>query len=340
MSASFSVTSSTGSYDVTVAAGLFAQSAEWPDNAILLAALEASKSLEQLPVLIERLRSAGVDRGTTLIAVGGGIIQDITGFAASVYMRGLPWIYVPTTVLAMVDSCIGGKSSINVGPYKNLVGTFHPPQHIRIDPLLASTLPPEQFAAGLIEAAKICFCCGSQSFTRYLSYAPAPGMPSAALEEVILESLQAKKHFIERDEFDKKERLLLNFGHTFGHALEGASHYSIPHGIAVGLGILCSLIFQQQRGINADVLQNVAKLKLHLNKLIRTLPNLSHQLSGLDMDELLNRFRSDKKHRADTFSLILVSMDGNVQLERILRSPDVERDLLRTFETMRETYTK
>ena len=298
MSASFSVTCSTGSYDVTVAAGLFAQAAEWPANSILLAdeflasqlptlprspilipALESNKSLEQLPPLIEQLRRAGVDRGTTLIAVGGGIIQDIAAFAASVYMRGLDWIYVPTTVLAMVDSCIGGKSSINVGPYKNLVGTFHPPQHIRIDPLLASTLPPEQFAGGLVEAAKICFCRGPQSFARYLSQTPAPLMSPAALEQVILESLQAKKHFIEIDEFDKKERLLLNFGHTFGHALEGASNYGIPHGIAVALGILCSFAFQRQRGIQTDD-PTAARLQHHLDALISTLPNLSQQMNS------------------------------------------------------------
>ena len=137
-------------------------------------------------------------------------------------MRGIAWSYMPTTVLAMVDSCVGGKSSINVGPYKNLVGTFHPPKQIDIDPLLATTLASEQIAAGLIEAAKICFCRGPASFAEYLGQEPGVGMGTQALEHVILTSLLAKKHFIEIDEFDKKERLLLNFGHTFGHAIEGA----------------------------------------------------------------------------------------------------------------------
>ncbi len=359
MSASFSVTSSTGTYDVAISAGLFAQAAEWPANSMILAdeflaphlptltrapilipALESNKSLERLPALIEHLRIAGVDRGTTLIAVGGGIIQDIAAFAASVYMRGLDWVYVPTTVLAMVDSCIGGKSSINVGPYKNLVGTFHPPRHIRIDPLLASTLHPEHFAGGLVEAAKICFCRGPESFNRYLSHTPAPEISPTALEEVILESLQAKQHFIEIDEFDQKERLLLNFGHTFGHALEGASNYGIPHGMAVGLGILCSLAFQQERGIPVQAIQSVMELKTHLDELVRTLPHLNRQLDTINMDEVLNRFRSDKKHRGETFSLILISAEGTVQLERHPRTPDVERSILRAFETVREIYTK
>ena len=121
---------------------------------IFIEATEMEKSLDRAPALIERMRAGGVNRRTLLVAVGGGVIQDISAFVASVYMRGLTWSYVPTTVLAMVDSCIGGKSSINVGPYKNLVGTFHPPQQIHIDPALAETLPRDQFASGLIEAAK------------------------------------------------------------------------------------------------------------------------------------------------------------------------------------------
>ena len=171
MSVSFEIHSSTGSYDVTIASGLFDASTDGMSHstliadeffeprlqagkAIFLPASEEQKSLDRAPALIEQLRGAGANRATHLVAVGGGVVQDISAFVASVYMRGLAWSYVPTTVLAMVDSCIGGKSSINVGPYKNLVGTFHPPQHIYVDPALAETLPRAQFASGLIEAAK------------------------------------------------------------------------------------------------------------------------------------------------------------------------------------------
>jgi 3-dehydroquinate synthase len=181
MSASFSISSSTGSYDVAVRQGLFAEMIDHlqrptyiadaffesrftPDHTpIFLEATETEKSLDRAPALIETMRSRGANRGTLLVAIGGGVIQDIAAFAASVYMRGLSWSYIPTTVLAMVDSCIGGKSSINVGPYKNLVGTFHPPSHIYIDPSLAETLPRDQFASGLIEAAKICFAAPNPS---------------------------------------------------------------------------------------------------------------------------------------------------------------------------------
>ena len=217
MSASFSISSSTGSYDVVVQQGIFAdtiddlqrstyiadaffQSRFTRDHApIFLEATETEKSLDRAPALIETMRARGANRGTMLVAVGGGVIQDICAFAASVYMRGLSWSYIPTTVLAMVDSCIGGKSSINVGPYKNLVGTFHPPSHIYVDPSLAETLPRDQFASGLIEAAKITFCRGSEAFAAYLACDPSIAMPTPALERVILNSLHAKKWFIEVD---------------------------------------------------------------------------------------------------------------------------------------------
>ncbi len=357
MSVSFEINASTGSYSVTVERGLFASSiAGLSDstliadaffaprlqaaNTIFLAASEEEKSLDRAPALIEKLRGAGANRATHLVAVGGGVVQDISAFVASVYMRGLAWSYVPTTVLAMVDSCIGGKSSINVGPYKNLVGTFHPPQHIYVDPALAETLPRDQFASGLIEAAKICFCRGDQAFERYLSHTPSISMSTADLEGVILESLHAKKHFIEIDEFDKKERLLLNFGHTFGHALEGASHYDLPHGIGVGLGILCSLAFQRSRGVDYSSAPIVAQLTAHLDQLIQTLPGLREVLLKLDLSDVLDRFASDKKHMPGKFTLILVSPAGAVMLEKIDRTPALDASLRDATATVLESYTK
>ena len=357
MSVSFEIHASTGSYQVTVERGFFASSVASMNsstliadaffaqklqggNAIFLAASEEEKSLDRAPALIEKLRGAGANRATHLVAVGGGVVQDIAAFVASVYMRGLAWSYVPTTVLAMVDSCIGGKSSINVGPYKNLVGTFHPPQHIYVDPALAETLPRDQFASGLIEAAKICFCRGGDAFGRYLAHKPSISMSTAELEGVILDSLQAKKHFIEIDEFDKKERLLLNFGHTFGHALEGASHYELPHGIGVGLGILCSLAFQRSRGVEYGPVPFVAELASHLDQLIRTLPKLREVLLKLDLDDVLDRFASDKKHTPGRFTLILVGADGAVLLEKIERTPALEAGLRAAITNVLESYTK
>jgi 3-dehydroquinate synthase len=357
VSASFEIQASNANYSVHIESHAFERYLATFDSAVILAdeffqtrfagngssvifaeASETIKSLDASPAIIEKIRKAGANRQTHLVAVGGGILQDISAFIASVYMRGLQWSYVPTTVLAMVDSCIGGKSSINVGPYKNLVGTFHPPARVLIDPALAQTLPEDQQSSGLIEAVKICFCRGQESFDRHLSYAPRAGMDIESLEHVIVNSLLAKKWFIEIDEFDKKERLLLNFGHTFGHAIEGASHFAISHGIAVGLGIICALEFERQRGVSYNASPRVKLLEDHLDGMLRPVPGLSDHLKALSLDNVLERFESDKKHGPDNYTLILVAESGDVILQKIAKSSQVQARVKRAIQTMVEKY--
>jgi 3-dehydroquinate synthase len=358
MSASFDIASSAGSYKVTIESGGFSRYLAGIDRAIVIAdqffqpvfpqnarstifvpALETNKSLDASPGYIEQMRCSGANRQTHLVAVGGGIIQDLSAFIASVYMRGLQWTYLPTTILAMVDSCIGGKSSINVGPYKNLVGTIHPPTQVLIDPSLALTLPPDDQSSGLIEAAKICFCHGSVFFDRHISYAPRPGMSTEALEHIIVNSLLAKKNFIEIDEFDKAERLLLNFGHTFGHAIEGASHYAIPHGIGVGIGILCALDFQRRHGVHYTNSHRVRLLEEHLDAMLRPIQGLDSHLRALPLDEVIQRFESDKKHGPENYTLILVADSGEVQLQKLPRSPKVRDNVQSAIQTIVEKYS-
>jgi 3-dehydroquinate synthase len=357
---SFAIASSTGSYSVGIESHSFARSlkafagaailadrffqpafADSGASAIFIEATESNKSLDASPAIIEQLRKAGVNRQTELVAVGGGIIQDLSAFIASVYMRGLAWSYMPTTVLAMVDSCIGGKSSINVGPYKNLVGTFHPPQRVLIDPALAQTLPDDQKASGLIEAAKICFCRGEESFARHVSYGPSVSMSTEALEQVIVNSLQAKKWFIEIDEFDKKERLLLNFGHTFGHAIEGATHFAISHGIAVGLGILCAIEFERQRGVSYAAVPRVRLLEDHLHAMISEVPSagLKTPIAAMDIGEVLDKFASDKKHGPGHFTLILIAENGEVVLRKIEKTAQVTSQVKRAIDSVVQRYS-
>jgi 3-dehydroquinate synthase len=355
---SLEIKSSTGSYSVGIERGSFERSLKHFEGAAIIAdeffrpaferagasaifieATEANKSLDASPAIIERIRKAGANRQTELVAVGGGIVQDLSAFIASVYMRGLRWSYMPTTVLAMVDSCIGGKSSINVGPYKNLVGTIHPPERVLIDPALARTLPDDQKASGLIEAAKICFCRGEESFARHVSFGPSIGMSTEALERLIVNSLSAKQWFIEKDEFDKKERLLLNFGHTFGHAIEGATHFAVSHGIAVGLGILCANEFERQRGVSYAGVARVKLLEEHLHTMISEVPNLAGLLRAMSVDEVIERFGSDKKHGPQHFTLILVAGNGDVVLRKIEKTAQVTRDVERAIETIVKRYS-
>ncbi len=357
MSASFEVQSSTGPYTVHVESGAFsrwlgefAQSAVISDAyfrakfeqqgiaATFIEAIEMNKSLEASPGVIETMRKTGANRSTHLVAVGGGITQDLSAFVASVYMRGLKWTYVPTTVLAMVDSCIGGKSSINVGPYKNLVGTFHSPEVVLVDAEFIRTLPADQQASGLIEAAKICFCRGDEAFETHLATDPTVNMPAAQLEALILNSLLSKKWFIEIDEFDKKERLLLNFGHTFGHAMEGASHFAIAHGIGVGIGIQCAIAFQQLRGVDYVGVPNVARLSAHLRQMIRSDRTAVAHLKKLALNDVLDRVASDKKHGASFYALVLIAPNGSVMLEKLPKTPETLAQIRQAIEHVVESW--
>ncbi|WP_232298842.1 3-dehydroquinate synthase family protein [Granulicella tundricola] len=347
------INSSTGSYQVTIESHSLRKNllhfskakiladeffapvlADLASPPLLIRAIEENKSLDVSPSIIEGLRQSGANRQTELVAIGGGIIQDLSAFIASIYMRGLTWSYLPTTILAMVDSCIGGKSSINVGPYKNLVGTFHPPHQVLIDPALAQTLPPDQQASGLIEAAKICFCRGPEAFDRHIALLPSVMMETGALEALIYNSLEAKKWFIEIDEFDNKERLLLNFGHTFGHAIEGATHFAIPHGIAVGLGILCAITYQVADGIDYSSSPRVALLELHLAEMIANSPGTPRALASMSADEMFQRFASDKKHGTEDYALILIDQAGKVVLHRVPKSPEVSNKVRAAVESV------
>lgn len=334
MSASFDILSSTGSYTVSIAPGLYdsLKNDPAPDTVIIcderfapdlkkagckviaLPADERVKSLDRMPEVIVGLRQHGTSRGTNLVALGGGIVQDVAAFCASVYMRGLRWRYLPTTLLGMADSCIGGKSSINVGEYKNIVGTFYPPQRVDIDPRLAATLSRDQLVAGLCEAAKICFCRGAEAFASYRALAPGLAMDERPLTEVIALSLASKKWFIEIDEFDRAERLLLNFGHTFGHALEGATHYAVSHGVAVGIGILMELALGRRMGTDYTGLADVIYLEAHLRQLLAEVTGLKASLQEAQPDGLFDRFGADKKHSRTHYNVVMVDKGGRAIL--------------------------
>jgi len=341
MSASFEIQSASGGYTVRIEQGIFARllqergsgifiADEWfqPElsragiSALFLAANETTKSLESIPRVILDLKSMGANRQTRILALGGGIVQDVATFVTSVYMRGVPWSYIPTTVLAMVDSCIGGKSSINVGTSKNIVGTFHPPISIDIDPALAYSLNMEQRVSGLIEAAKICYCKGADAFAEYLGFSPDAAIPVDRLESVIKLSLLAKKWFIEIDEHDRKERLLLNFGHTFGHAIEGASHFRISHGIGVALGIQCAIEMGRMRGSGNDESGRVATLEAHLGGLLGAVPTLAGEIEALSTETILDCFQGDKKHGTHEFKMVLIAESGDVELVAMPRGEE------------------
>ncbi|OIQ85896.1 2-deoxy-scyllo-inosose synthase [mine drainage metagenome] len=315
----------------------------WPQlvhpRNISIVAEEEAKTLDTVAQVIEKMRNLGANRQSRMIAIGGGIVQDIATFCASSYMRGIKWVYFPTTLLGMVDSCVGGKSSINVGQYKNIVGNYYPPREIIIDTNFCRSLPLTQKVAGQCEAAKICFAHRGDAFDRYLALASAPDLfDEAVLGKVISLSLRTKKEFIEEDEFDQGVRLLLNFGHTFGHAIEGASHFAISHGVAVGLGILAALHFSVETGTAKERSPRAAALADHMKWLLRQVPNLAEDVAALSPADALFRFKSDKKHRKDQYAMILVDDEGYLVHRLIPIGADSELRIIRAFEAMKKEY--
>ena len=355
MQNTFEVASSLGSYSVTVGRGLtanvfrslpnalylvdsklFARLPNDLENCIQIDATEHNKSLEFAPKLIAALRQKNATRDTHIVAIGGGIIQDIVTFAASIYMRGLSWTYMPTTVLAMVDSCIGGKSSINVGDHKNLVGNFYPPTNVIIDTEYVATLSPEMVVGGLYEAAKICFAHEYNQFENYLGFEHSyPLNPDTAVN-LILFVLKTKKWFIEVDEFDQKERLLLNFGHTFGHAIEGGTKFSVSHGIAVGLGMLAACYFSKQLGgLTPLGRQRIEHLELHIHSaLLASGVSDTLRVPDIRMEVILEKFEFDKKHRRDTYNLILPRGDGALEIVSIERNDETRDAIRKAFQSV------
>ena len=353
MPESFEISASTGSYPVTVGTNLLSQLLiENPDatyivdsnleprlppsitKRIVIEAIEANKSLEFAPHMIKELRKLGVDRSSHLFAIGGGIIQDVTTFAASIYMRGVPWTYLPTTLLSMVDSCIGGKSSINAAGYKNLVGNFFPPSKVVVDVSFIATLDAEMIVGGLYEAAKICYASGYPGFLDYLAQGPSCPMTQEQAQRVILQSLRTKKWFIEVDEFDQKERLLLNFGHTFGHAMEAGTDFEISHGIGVGLGMLVANEYAKSHGnLTSDGLACVDHLGSHVRILLGTGAScVQASLPVIDLGLVMDKFDHDKKHRPGSYRIIIPCGDGSLELISVSKNDKVRHDIVLAFE--------
>lgn len=308
------------------------------DNALALVAREEEKTLEAAAKLIGRLRELGANRESEILAIGGGIVQDISTFVASTYMRGIRWSYCPTTLLGMVDSCIGGKSSINVGKYKNIAGNIYPPERIFVDTTFCETLPRVELISGLFEAVKICYAEKYNAFETFITLSgPDQQLNDPKyLAEVIRLSLSTKKQFIEQDEFDLGIRLLLNFGHTFGHALEGASDFEISHGIAVGMGMLVALYFAEDFGLLNSRVPRVIALQNYILDLMRQAGSVIHDVHNVIPERALRCFKSDKKHTHTHYIIIAYGEDGYLQRVSVPISLKSERTILRAFEKLKE----
>lgn len=221
-----------------------------PPIALFLEQGEKYKSIRSVERLLRQMAAAGGDRGSLLIAFGGGIVGDVGGFLAAIYMRGIPYIQVPTTFLAQVDSSVGGKTGVNLPEGKNLVGAFHHPLAVFADIAVLGTLPGRELRSGLMESVKAGII-RDRALVRYMEEHADDILKrdAKALEKVIAASIRMKAGVVNLDERESGLRMILNLGHTVGHAIEQATHYkALLHGEAVGWGMIAALYLGHQRG--------------------------------------------------------------------------------------------
>ncbi len=277
---------------------------------IVLPAGEATKSYAQFGELLDQLLALGVERKDTLMALGGGVIGDITGFAAAVLRRGVNFIQVPTSLLAQVDSSVGGKTGINTKAGKNLVGAFHQPRQVIIDLALLDTLPKRELQAGYAEVVKYGFIDSPDFFT-WLEENGQGVLEGDrhAQAHAVAESCKAKARIVAEDEFEAGKRALLNLGHTFGHALEAECGYdgTLLHGEAVAIGMVMALDLSVRMGIAEP--GDLERAKKHM-RACGLKVSAAEINKPLDADKLISHMAQDKKVDAGEIVFILGPIGG------------------------------
>lgn len=276
----------------------------------LVPATEEAKTMDGVASLCDGLVSQGAKRNAVFVAVGGGVVQDAVGFLASVFYRGVSWVYVPTTLLAQADSCIGAKTSLNFRHFKNLLGTMYPPRRVVVYPPFVATLSDDHYFSGLGEIVKMHLVAGTEAAAGLERIIPAlRRRDPSAVSRAVRASLQIKQPFIEEDEFDRGRRRLLNFGHCFGHAVESASDFRVPHGQAVVLGIvLAGLVSCARGGLDRSSLEELtAALLAPILTSAAAIGDLSHEV-------IVEAMRHDKKRTGEGLAVVLPLRDGSLRL--------------------------
>jgi 3-dehydroquinate synthase len=277
-----------------------------------LAGGESCKSMTELARTLEWLAAQGFDRGAAVVGIGGGAAGDHSGFAAAVYLRGVRFALCPTTLLAMVDASVGGKTAVDLGAGKNLVGAFHQPRVVAADLRFLETLPLRERAAGLAEVVKSALIADAPLLERLEAEADrlAAGAIDDGMAGVIAAAVRVKADVVSEDEREAGRRAILNFGHTVGHALESASSYALLHGEAVSLGMVAALSLGVSLGLTPPALRDravalLARLKLPVDAAHRLTP------------EVLARIDVDKKRRSDAVRFVFVTGVGQTELRDV-----------------------
>ena len=262
---------------------------------------EPEKNLNRFAELLQAMAAQGLSRNATVLALGGGVIGDLAGFAAACYMRGIAFIQIPTTLLAMVDSSVGGKTAVDLAAGKNLVGAFHQPQAVWIDTAVLATLPDREFRAGLAEVLKYGAIADPDFFTWLEQHADdLLAKDPAALAHAIAHCCRQKAGVVARDETEQGERALLNFGHTFGHALEVLTDYGmLVHGEAVAIGMHLAAAYSAHLGLAPE------HDRIRLQQLLLRFGLPTAMPHGVNSEAMVAKMRLDKKAISGNLRLVL-----------------------------------
>ncbi len=278
---------------------------------LLINANEKAKSFERLDRLIKKILASKFRKNNRIIVIGGGITQDIGSFISSIILRGVEWIFIPTSFLSQCDSCVGGKTSINFFGKKNQIGNFFPPSAVYIHTRFLSSLNELDIRSGIGEMAHYFFVSSKKDFLffkKYYQYALKRDQKSYL--KLIYKSLDIKKKFIELDEFDKKERLILNYGHTFGHAIESITDFKIPHGIAVANGMnIANYISLNMKLISQGEFDD---MNLILSEIYRNM-----KPKKIDTKKYIYQLRKDKKNTNNNLTCILTNGIGKMFIREL-----------------------
>ncbi|MCZ2269588.1 MAG: 3-dehydroquinate synthase [Ignavibacteriales bacterium] len=284
----------------------------------LFLASEKNKSYEEVKRIQKYLVENNFSRGSLILAIGGGITGDIAGFAASTFMRGIKIIHLPTTLLSMVDSSVGGKTGINFLNRKNLIGSFYQPDSVFIDTAFLKTLPDKEILSGIGELVKYSFLTSKENFKKFSVYIKRiSDKQEINFVDIVYKSLVIKKNIVINDEKELSGiRKVLNLGHTFAHAFEAASKYKLTHGESVFAGIICSLYLSEELGYLA---------KKKLNTLLDGLRFLTINpfLKKIDEEKLFFLMQSDKKLFDEKIRFVLLQDIGNIVVDVIAEKPSV-----------------
>lgn len=298
------------------------QAANWDVDVIALPSGEPSKSLDVVNTVYDRLIQRQADRRTVIFAVGGGVVGDAAGFVAATYSRGVPFVQVPTTLLADVDSSVGGKVGVNHPLAKNMIGAFYQPFGVLIDTSVLSTLPDREYKSGLAEVVKYGVILDAEFFAQLETQVAELGRRDAdTLAAVIARSCRLKADIVEKDEFERTGlRAALNYGHTFAHGFEALCGYGmLLHGEAVSIGMVCASRLAERRGlIDASVTQRQIDLLGALGLPLRLPAGVT-----ITANDMLARMRLDKKAVAGQLRFVLPTRMGHVETMANIPEDDV-----------------